>query len=91
MMWICQLRFQDLVVIMFVIYKIRNMEIYIENEKLDLNNVLVTDYRLQMSDLKTKLEGQSVGFPSLKTLTGSKDLLILSFNEQKQESLDYGR
>lgn len=67
------------------------MEIYIENEKLDLNNVLVTDYRLQMSDLKTKLEGQSVDFPSLKTLTGSKDLLILSFNEQKQESLDYGR
>jgi hypothetical protein len=67
------------------------MEIYIENEKLDLNNVLVTDYRLQMSDLKTKLEGQSVDFPSLKTLTGSKDLLILAFNEQKQESLDYGR
>lgn len=77
--------------IMYVVYKIRNMEIYIENEKLDLNNVLVTDYRLQMSDLKTKLEGQSVDFPSLKTLTGSKDLLILSFNEQKQESLDYGR
>jgi hypothetical protein len=76
---------------MYVVYKIRNMEIYIENEKLDLNNVLVTDYRLQMSDLKTKLEGQSVDFPSLKTLTGSKDLLILSFNEQKQESLDYGR
>ena len=77
--------------IMYVVYKIRNMEIYIENEKLDLNNVLVTDYRLQMSDLKTKLEGQSIGFPSLKTLTGSKDLLILAFNEQKQESLDYGR
>lgn len=77
--------------IMYVVYKIRNMEIYIENEKLDLNNVLVTDYRLQMSDLKTKLEGQSVDFPSLKTLTGSKDLLILAFNEQKQESLDYGR
>lgn len=77
--------------IMYVVYKIRNMEIYIENEKLDLNNILVTDYRLQMSDLKTKLEGQSVDFPSLKTLTGSKDLLILSFNEQKQESLDYGR
>lgn len=77
--------------IMFVTYKIMNMEIYIENEKLDLNNIMVTDYRLETSNLKKNLQGHSLDFPSLKTLTGSKELLIMSFNQQKEESLDYAR
>jgi hypothetical protein len=67
------------------------MEIYIENEKLDLNNLSVTDFRTETKIGQSYLKQHSMEFPSLKTLSGSKDLLILSFNQQKEESLDYGR
>ncbi len=64
------------------------IEIYIDNEKLELNNISVTDYKTELLNKKQELEKQEVYLLPLHLLKGNKEFLRKAFLNQKVESLN---
>jgi hypothetical protein len=62
--------------------------IYIDNEKLELKNISVTDYKTDVLNKRKELEKQEVYLLPLNLLKGNKELLRKAFLNQKVESLN---
>lgn len=65
-----------------------NIEIYIDDKKLDMENISITKFNNQLEILKYKLSQTELDFSSIHYLVGDKTLLEKSFQHQKKESLD---
>ena len=64
------------------------MNIYINNEMIDVNNISIKDYKKDTEILKDKLSRIKLNFSSIGLLKGDKILLEKSFQQQKAESLN---
>ena len=64
------------------------MEIYIDDEKLDMENISVTNFNNQLELSRYLLSQTELDFSSIHYLVGDKTLLEKSFQHQKKESLD---
>ena len=64
------------------------IEIYFDAAKLDLSNVVLTDFKQQMLDKKEKLAKEEIIIPPFNRLKGDKTLLEKAFINQKVESLN---
>jgi len=68
--------------------KIENMEIYVNNEKVDMENISITNFNEQIEILKYNFSQTEFDFSSIHYLSGDKTLLEQSFQHQKKESLE---
>lgn len=68
----------------------RNMtiQIYLDETKLNLSDVSLTDYKKQMIDKKEQLADVEVLIPQFNLLKGNKELLNKAFVNQMVESLN---
>jgi len=64
------------------------MEIYINNEKLDISNISIKDYKKDTEILKEKLSEIKLDFSSISVLKGDKNILNISFLNQIAEELN---
>ena len=64
------------------------MEIYINNEKLDMENISITNFNEQIEILKDMFLRTYLDFSSIHYLVGDKNLLEKSFQHQLKESLE---
>lgn len=64
------------------------IEVYLDDTKLDLSNVGLTNFRTQLIDKKERLAREEIMVPQFNLLTGDKDILQKAFLNQKAESLN---
>jgi hypothetical protein len=62
------------------------LEIYIDENKLELINISQKEYIKVMKEKRQELELLDLGFPSMKLLKGDKAILKNAFDSVKQES-----
>ena len=65
-----------------------NIEIYLDNEKLDIKNITQTDFNKKTQDIKEQFSNTKLDFSSISTLKGNKELLHKSFINEMVESLN---
>jgi hypothetical protein len=65
-----------------------NIDIYIDETKLNLSDVSLTDYKQQMIDKKEELANVEIPVPQFNLLKGNKELLHKAFLNQMVESLN---
>ena len=65
-----------------------NIEIYLDDQQLDISNVSIKDFNKDTQDKKELLSTQEIDFSSISKLKGEKTLLEKSFQQQKAESLN---
>jgi hypothetical protein len=65
------------------------IQIIVDNKKFDISNVSVTDFGLKTRNIKEILSETELDFSSINMLKGNKILLEKSFQQQKQETLNY--
>jgi hypothetical protein len=65
-----------------------NIEIYVNNEKLDMENISIKDYKKDTEILKEKLSEIKLDFSSIYVLKGDKNILNISFLNQIAEELN---
>jgi hypothetical protein len=65
-----------------------NIEVYLENQKLDMENISLTDFNEQLQISKYLFSQTEFDFSSIHYLSGDKTLLEQSFQHQKKESLE---
>ena len=65
-----------------------NIEIYFKDQKLDMENISLTDFNEKLKLSKYLLSETKLDFSSIHYLTGDKTLLEKSFQHQKKESLE---
>jgi hypothetical protein len=67
------------------------IEVYLKDEKLDMENILVTNFNEITAMNKYLFSQTEIDFSSIHYLNGNKDLLELAFQHQKKESIEqYG-
>jgi hypothetical protein len=67
------------------------IEIYLDDQKLDMENILVTNFNEIIAMNKHLFSKTEIDFSSIHYLKGNKDLLELAFQHQKKESIEqYG-
>jgi hypothetical protein len=65
------------------------IEIYNNNEKIDIKSISLIDrFNEEMIAKKELLSTQEIDFSSIKSLKGEKIILELSFQNEKKESLN---
>jgi|LakMenE18May11ns_1017448.scaffolds.fasta_scaffold9844119_3 hypothetical protein len=62
------------------------LEIYIDENKLELINISQKEYIKVMKEKRQELELLDLAFPSMKLLKGDKNILKLAFDSVKQEN-----
>jgi hypothetical protein len=62
------------------------LEIYIDENKLELINISQKEYIKVMKEKRQELELLDLEFPSMKFLKGDKNILKLAFDSVKQEN-----
>ena len=65
-----------------------NIEIYLEDQKLDIKNISQTDFNKKTQEIKEKLQNIELNFSSIKVLKGNKELLHKAFINEMVESLN---
>lgn len=65
-----------------------NIEIYLEDKQLDIKNVIMKDYRKELSDKMELLSNTNLDFSSITKLKGDKSILNMSFLQIKEEELN---
>lgn len=65
-----------------------NIEIYLEDQKLDMENISLTDFNEELQISKYLLSQTELDFSSIRYLVGDKNMLDKSFQHQKKESLE---
>jgi hypothetical protein len=65
------------------------IEIIVDNKKFDISNISVTDFGLKTQVMKEILSETELDFSTINMLKGNKILLEKSFQQQKQETLNY--
>ena len=68
-----------------------NIEIKLHNYHIKLENVVVTDYSSDFDKLRKSFENNIIDFSTISRLKGEKTMLENSFQQTKQELLDYGK
>jgi hypothetical protein len=66
------------------------LEIYKNEELIDMENVVVTDFRQFLQSQKDNRQDMDLDFSVIHILQGEKTIMELSFQDQKKESLIYG-
>ena len=64
------------------------IKIYLDETKLNLSNISLTDYKQLMMDKKVLLENIEIPTPQFNLLKGNKELLNQAFLNQMAESLN---
>jgi hypothetical protein len=64
-----------------------NIEIYLEDQKLDMENISLTDFNEELQISKYLLSQTELDFSSIRYLVGDKNMLDKSFQHQLKESL----
>jgi hypothetical protein len=64
------------------------MKIYNNEEVVDLNNILFTDLKEEIIYMKNEFSEMNIDFSHIHELRGDKDILEVSFNNIKYESLN---
>ena len=67
---------------------LRNMEIYLNSEKLDIKNISLTDFNKRTQEIKDEFSKSQLDFSEIQYLKGNKEMLEKSFQQQKAESLN---
>jgi hypothetical protein len=70
--------------------KIEIMKIYRNDIEINIDHILVTDFGDIVKEKKEIGKDNELDFSSIKTLTGDKHLLELSFQDQLKYSLTHG-
>lgn len=65
-----------------------NIEIYVNNEKVDMENISITNFNEQIEILKYNFSETEFDFSSIHYLVGDKNILEKSFQHQLKESLE---
>lgn len=65
-----------------------NIEIYLDNEKLDIKNISQTDFNKKTQDIKEQFSRTKLDFSSISKLKGNKELLHKAFINEMVESLN---
>jgi hypothetical protein len=65
-----------------------NIEIYLDDQKLDMENISLTNFNEQLELSKYLFSQTEVDFNPIHYLVGDKTLLEQSFQHQKKESLE---
>lgn len=65
-----------------------NIEIYLQDQKLDMENISLTNFDEELQLSKYLLSRTELDFSSIHHLVGDKDMLDKSFQHQKKESLE---
>ena len=68
-----------------------NIEIKLHNYYIKLDNVVVPDYSADFDKLRKSFENNIIDFSTISRLKGEKTMLENSFQQTKQELLDYGK
>jgi hypothetical protein len=68
-----------------------NIEIKLHNYHIKLENVVVEDYSADFDKLRKSFENNIIDFSTISRLKGEKTMLENSFQQTKQELLDYGK
>lgn len=68
-----------------------NIEIKLHNYHIKLENVVVPDYSANFDKLRKNFENNIIDFSTISRLKGDKTMLENSFQQTKQELLDYGK
>lgn len=71
-----------------MIENMKNIEIYLNAEKLDITNVSIKDFNKETQDKKEKLSSIELDFSSINKLKGNKELLHKAFLNEMVESLN---
>jgi hypothetical protein len=66
------------------------LEIYNNDQLIDMENVVVTDFRQFLQTQKDNRQDMDLDFSVIHTLQGEKNIMELAFQDQKKESLIYG-
>jgi len=64
------------------------IKIYLDETKLNLSDISLTDYKQLMMDKKVLLENIEIPTPQFNLLKGNKELLNQAFLNQMAESLN---
>lgn len=64
------------------------IKIYLDETKLNLSDISLTDYKQLMMDKKVLLENIEIPTPQFNLLKGNKELLNQAFLSQMAESLN---
>jgi glycyl-tRNA synthetase alpha subunit len=65
-----------------------NIEIYLDDQQLDIKNISVADFNQKTQEIKDNFSKTELDFSSINYLKGNKKLLEKSFQNQKAESLN---
>jgi hypothetical protein len=65
-----------------------NIELYVNNEKVDMENISITNFNEQIEILKYNFSQTEFDFSSIHYLVGDKNILEKSFQDQLKESLE---
>ena len=65
-----------------------NIEIYLEDQKLDMENISLTNFNEELEISKYMFSKTELDFTSIHYLVGDKTLLEKSFQHQLKESLE---
>jgi hypothetical protein len=64
-----------------------NIEIYLDDQKLDMENISLTNFNEELEISKYMFSKTELDFNSIHYLVGDKNMLDNSFQHQKKESL----
>ena len=64
------------------------LEIYLEDQKLDIENISVSDFKKDTQIMKDKFSESTLDFSSINQLKGNKELLHKAFINEMVESLN---